>query len=316
VKLNRAMLVLLLAVVAGTASAQTYPNRPVRMILGFGAGGATDVLFRVIAEDMGKRLGQPVVVENRPGAGGVLAAQAVKQAAPDGYSIWAGGPMPFSPVMMKENPILLSKELAPISIVAYGDWVMYVPASSGIGSVKEIVQYAKANPKKFRFATISPFNTMMMAMVERQTAIKAELIPYKTTDQSIAALLSGDSEVTINSVGGFTGFLQSGKLRAIAVFSPSRSDALKDVPTAAEQGVPISTRYSFQMWGTQGTPRDIVNRLNGSLAETLRNPAVGDKIRGFSLTPSHSTPEEVMRAYDAEIKLFSDAAESIGFKPQ
>jgi tripartite-type tricarboxylate transporter receptor subunit TctC len=312
----RALLLCCLCAFAGTALAQAYPSKPVRMILGFAPGGSTDILFRVIAEDMGKRLGQTVVIENRPGAGGVLAAQAVKQAAPDGYAIWAGGPMPFSPVMMKENPMLLSRELAPISVVAYGDWFLYVPTSLNVRSLRELIAYAKANPNKFRFATISPFNTMVLAMVEKSTGIKAELIPYKTTDQSIAAVLTGDSEFTINAAGGFQSFVESGKLRAITTFSPQRTDAIKDVPTATEQGVPVVTRFSHQMWGPQGLPRDVTARLNAVLAESLRNAAVSEKLRGFGLAPSPSTPEELVRAYDTEIKQFSDAAESIGFKPQ
>jgi tripartite-type tricarboxylate transporter receptor subunit TctC len=306
-----------LAALAAPAFAQTaYPNKPVRMVLGFGAGGSTDLLFRVIADDMSRRLGQPMIVENRPGAGGVLAANAVKQAAADGYTIWAGGAMPFSPVMMKDNPVNMSRELAPISLVAYGDWVMYVPSAMGINTMRELLQYAKSNPQKFRFATISPFNTMIMAMVEKQTGVKAELILYKTTDQSIQALLTGDSEVTINAVGGFTSFVQSGKLKPVAVFSPTRTDAYKDTGTAIEQGVQVNTRFSHQMWGTQGTPREAINRLNAALADTLRNSAVVDRIKVTSLVPAHSTPEELVAAYDAELKLFSDTAEQIGFKPQ
>ena len=301
---------------SGSALAQSYPSRPVHMILGFGAGGSTDVLFRVIADDMGKHLGQSIVVENRPGAGGLISAQAVKQAAPDGYTIWAGGAMPFSPVMMKDNPMNLSRELAPVSLVAYGDWVMYTPASLGVNSLKDLVQYAKANPGKFRFATISPFNTMVLAMLEKETGTKAELILYKTTDQSIQALLTGDSEITINAVAGFTSFVQAGKLRPIAVFSPTRTETYRDTATASEQGVPINTRFSFQMWSTLGTPRDAITRLNTAVGQSTANPAVAERIKVTSLAPTHSTPEELQQAYDGELKLFGDAARQIGFQPQ
>jgi tripartite-type tricarboxylate transporter receptor subunit TctC len=305
---------LLIAAIALTAQAQPYPNKPIRVMVGFGPGGVTDLVNRFVADEMGKRLGQSVVVENRPGASGLVAATAVKNAAPDGYTIYGGPTTAFSAVFLKDPNMSASKELTPISQMATGDWFVYVPTSLPIQNLKEFQAYAKAN--KLRFAAPSVINNMLMAVVAKHLGISYEQIPYKTTDQTIAALLQGDAQVTFNAAAGFGPHLQAGKLRVISTLSGGRIDAMPNVQTAKEQGVPVEVYSSVALWAPPATPRDIVMKLNAAAVEALRTPSVVEKIRNVSFTPLASTPEDLVKRYEGEIRFLSEAADIAGYKPQ
>lgn len=315
--MKRALKLLMLCLIAAassTAIAQNYPNRPIKLIIGYGPGGVTDVLNRLIADEISKRVGQPVLVENRPGAGALLASRAVKLAPPDGYALFGGSGSTFSPVMMQDS-LDITKELAPISMFASGDWFMYVPTSIGVGNLRELAAYAKANAGKFRFSSPSPSNTMLMAMVAKHFGFTFENIPYKASDQTIQAMLTGDGHVTFNAASGFGPQIQAGKLRAIATLSPKRSAMMPDVPTAQEQNVPIVTQFEVGLWAPLGTPRDIIMKLNAAVVEGLKNPATVEKIRNASLQPASSTPEALLEANKAALAFYTEAAALIGFKP-
>jgi tripartite-type tricarboxylate transporter receptor subunit TctC len=287
-----------------------------RLVVGYGAGGVTDVLARVVAQEIGPRLGQPVVVENRVGANGQIAAVAVKTAAPDGYTLYTGSVASFSPTFMKDNPVVATKELAPISVTAFGDWFLYAPASINVSNLKELAAYAKANPTQFRFAAPSQSNTMLMAAVAKRMGFEFENIPYKTTDQTIQAMLSGDAQVTLNAASGFEGFVNSGKVRAIATLGEQRSPLMPAANTANEQGVPLSLRFVHGLWTTIGTPREAINRLSGAVIEAVKSPAAAEKIKNIAMAPGGSSPEDLIRATEAEARFYADAAAITGFKPQ
>ena len=301
---------------AGPASAQTFPTKPLRLIVGYGAGGVTDVLARVVAAEMTPRLGQPVVVENRVGANGQISAVAVKSATPDGYTLYTGSVASFSPTFLKDNPVAATKELAPISVTAYGDWFIYAPASMNVSTLKELAAYAKANPGKFRFAAPSQSNTMLMAIVAKRMGIEFENIPYKTSDQTIQAMLSGDTQVTINAAAGFDSFVTSGRVRAIATLSEQRSPVMPAAGTATEQGLPMSLRFIHGLWTTIGTPRDVVNKLSSVVIDAVKSPSAIEKIRNIAMVPGGSTPEELLRVTEAEVTIYGEAAVLTGFKPQ
>jgi tripartite-type tricarboxylate transporter receptor subunit TctC len=283
--------------ISAAAAAQAFPNKPLKLIIGYGPGGVTDVINRVVADEMGKRLGQPVTVENRPGANALLAAQAVKNAAPDGYTLYGGSATTFAPVYMKEN-MIASKELAPVATSGLGDWFMYVPTSLGINNLKELAAWAKANPGKMRFAAPSPSNTMLFARVAKDMGFTYEAIPYKTTDQTIQALIAGDAQVTFNAASGFDAMLQA------------------DVPSATEQGVPLVVRFNQGIWTTLGTPRDVILKLNAAVNEGIKAPAAAEKIRNAALAIQPMTPEEVAKAYDQELQFYTEAAKLINYQPQ
>ena len=301
---------------AGTPSiAQTYPNKPIKIMVGFLPGGVTDVLNRLIADELRRLGGQPVVVENRPGVAALLAAQAVKGAPPDGYTLYGGSVTAFTSLYML-NSMDAPRELLPISTFAVGDWFLYVPAEIGVNNLKELAAYAKANPGKFRFSSLSPSNTMLMAVLAKRLGFDFENISYKTTPQVIQALLSGDTQSTFNAASGFESYVQSGKLRAITTLSPKRSPTLPDAPTAVEQGVPLNVQFSNGLWAPLGTPRDVIMKLNGMVAEAVKNPTTAERIRNVGLVPIPSAPEEMIEKFNLEMSFYREAAALIGFKPQ
>jgi tripartite-type tricarboxylate transporter receptor subunit TctC len=302
-------------VASGAATAQSYPNKPVKIVVGFGAGGVTDVLNRIMADQMSKLSGGSFIVENRPGASGLVAAQLVKNAVPDGYTLFGGSVATYTPVFMKES-LSADKDLSPISSFARGDWFMYAPTSNSITNAKELGAYAKANEGRFRFAAPSHANTMLMAMISKQLGIKFENIPYKTTDQTIQALLTGDGQVTINAASGFGPHIQSGKLRAVMTLSPTRSPLMPDVPTAKEQGLNVVTTFNIGLWAPLTTPRDLITKLHGLVVESLKDAGTATKIRNASLSPVSATPEEMLADFKSDNAFYVEGAALTGYVAQ
>jgi tripartite-type tricarboxylate transporter receptor subunit TctC len=303
-----------LAALSGTALAQGYPSKPIRVLVGYGAGGITDIVVRVSTEEMGRRLGQPVVIENRPGASAAVAGNAVRTSAPDGYTLYGGPVAGFAPVFLKDASIDASKALAPISMLGAGDWFMYVPTNLPINNLKDLTAYAKAN--SLRFSSPSTVNTMLMALIAKRLGFNVETIPYKATDQTITSMLNGDTQVSLNAASGFAPFLSSGRLRVISTLSSKRLDIMPNVPTGIEQGLPLETYSQISLWAPLGTPTDIINKLNAAAIESLKTPSVVEKFRNVSYNPQSSSPQDLIRRTDEDIKLLVEAAALIGFQPQ
>jgi len=311
-----------LALLAGAlfsagAAAQNYPSRPIRIIVGYGAGGVTDVLARIVASELGTRLNGSVVVENRPGANAQIAAQTVKNAAPDGYTLYAGSTLTFSPTFMKDSPISAVKELQPVSTTGVGDWFIYAPGNLPIKSLKDLAAYAKNQPGgSVRFASPSPANTLLMTIVAKRLGFPFENIPYKTTDQTIQALIAGDGHVTINAVSGFEGQVASGKLAAIGNLGEARSPLMPAAVPAKEQGIPLECRFAHGVWGPLGMPQDVVTKLSNAIIDGMKSPAAVEKAKNIGLIAGGSTPADLIKATEAEAKFYNEAAEAAGFKPQ
>lgn len=311
--LLKGIVALVVLAAASAASAQAWPNKPVRIVIGFGAGGSTDIIVRLVAEDLGKRLGQSFIVENRTGANGLIAANAVKTAAPDGYTLYGGSATPFTSVFMKDN-MDAAKDLAPVSIMALGDWFVWVRSDLGVTNLRELA--AKGKTQKLKFASPSPANHALMAVVTKQLGFEYDNIPYKTTDQTITAILAGESDFTLNNPAGFTPHASAGKLRAVATFAPGRTPLMPTIPTAREQGVNMETRFNMGIWAPLGTPREVVARLNAAIADAVKTQAVAEKIGGISMIPGGSTPEELVRTFQSEVRTYQEAANLVGMQPQ
>jgi len=305
---------LCLAFGASAAMAQTYPNKPVRVIIPFGVGGVTDVVARVVADDMSKRLGQPFIAENRTGAGGLIAARAVKSAAPDGYTLYSGSCTPFTSTFLKDNPMDCAKELQPISLLTLGDQFIYVRSELGINTLKEFV--AKAKTTRLKHSSPAITQHALMSLIGKQLGFDYDNIPYKTSDQVVAALLSGEGDFVLTSLPGFQPHIQSGKLKVIGTIGAVRSPLLPNVPTVNEQGGNIDFRFSLAQWTTLGVPMDIVNKLSATVADTIKTPAVVEKINAFAVVPTSSAPEGAARAFEAEMKAYREAAAIIKLEPQ
>lgn len=304
-----------LAMAANASWSQTYPSKEIRILVGFGPGGVSDIISRLVGDAAGKLLGQPMVVDNRPGLGGVVAATAVKNAAPDGYTFYGGSVNTFHPIFLV-NGLDAAKELAPVAAFAFGDWFLYAPTNLNINSLRDLAAYAKANPGNMRFSAPSPSNTLLFHMVAKRLGFTFENIPYKTTAQTIQALLTGEGAATFNAASGFDAPIQAGKIKVIATLSPQRSPVKPDVPTAREQGLELVTQFNVGLWGPRGMPQDVVAKVNAAVREAIRQPAVAEKIRAAALTPTPTSPQDLMAALEKDIALYKEAIDEFGFQKQ
>ncbi len=297
------------------AQTQTFPNKPMRLVIGYGAGGITDILNRILAEEMSKKFGQPVVVENRTGAAGLIAAQSVKSAAPDGHTLIGGSASTWHPVFVQQG-LVATKDFAPVASFAAGDWMIYAPFNTNVKTIKEFVAYAKGkSANKPRHMSVGGLNHMLLSLVGKGVGMDFEEIRYKTSAEAVAAILSGDGDITINSIAGFEGFMNGNQLRPIATLSAQRSVFKPEVPTVMEQGVNFELRFYQNVFTTLGTPRDAILKLNAAVQEATTNPAVVQRLRNASLVPAYSSPEDLVKMFDAEVKAYGEAAAMTGFKP-
>jgi tripartite-type tricarboxylate transporter receptor subunit TctC len=302
------------ALCSTAALAQTWPARPIRIIIGQGLSGATGVVTRLETEELGKLLGQSFIVESRPGASSSIAAHAVKDAPPDGYTLFVGDAPVFSSLYLKSNSLDASRELQPVSIMVIGDHFVIVRADLGVSSLAELA--AKARLTRLKHASPSPTQHPLMAVVAKRLKFDYDNIPYKTTDQAVVALLSGDADFMLNSLAGSTPYIQSGKFKALATLGPTRSPLMPDVPTARELGADFEVRFHLGMWAPLGTAPDVVKKLSNGLTEVTKLPVVSDRIKELSMVATGSTPDELLRVYQSELQADREANALVGLQPQ
>src|SRR5229473_7121996 len=303
-KLARALRLLPLAVlgialVPWPAPAQTsdaWPSRPLRFILPFPPGGGTDILGRLIAERMTARLGQPVVTENRGGAGGNVGAEAAARSAPDGYTIVLVAPsLAISTSLYSKLSYDPVKDFAPISLVATVPNVMVTHPSVPAGTLAEFIRLAKTKPGEMNFGSggSGTSNHLAGELFNIVAGVKLVHVPYKGVNLAMNDVLSGEVHLVVIGIPAAAPHIKAGKLRALALIAPQRSPALPDVPTIAEAGLPnfeVTTWYG--VLAPAGTPRPIVARLNAALVKILSSPDMKDKLNAMGTDPVSSTPEE------------------------
>jgi tripartite-type tricarboxylate transporter receptor subunit TctC len=247
----RLLMAVLLAALTGQAVAQDWPQRPVRMLVGFGAGGGTDILARIVAPAMGAALGQPVVIENRPGAGGTIAAGQVAKAAPDGYTAFMlNNGHAVSAVMISPLPYDPVADFEPVSMVATMPLVILAGRGAGFGSLQGLIDVARHNPGKLNLASVGIGSTQHFAaeLLFSTAAIKLVHVPYKGTPNAVAATVANETQMILETLGSVIGQIRGGALQALAVTSSSRFPGLPDVPTVAEAGLPgydVTTWYAL-----------------------------------------------------------------------
>ena len=290
----------LLSLAAGSAAAQAYPNKPIKWLIPFSAGGPTDVLARAIAPKLGESLGQAVVVENRVGAGGSLAMDAVAKAAPDGYTIGMGhtGTQAINPHMYAKLPYDPLKDFAPITpVVSYVN-VLVVNPNVPVRTVGELVAYAKANPNKVSFASggTGATNHLSGELLKSLTGAPMLHVPYKGSAPALVDVIAGNATCMFDILVTSLPQIRGGKVRALAVTSSKRSSYAPDIPTMVEAGVEGYGEAGSDLWfgvfAPAGTPRAIVERLNAELVKALRTPEVGERIRAQAYDPWTLTPDE------------------------
>ena len=277
--------------------AQTYPNRPIRFIFPFPPGGPTDILGRIIGQKLAERLGQPVVPENKPGAGANIGLEIGAKAKPDGYTITLASPsLSISPTLYKKLNYDSVKDFAPISLVAEIPNVLLVPSSSPIKSLRELIAYAKANPGKLNFGSggIGTSNHLASELLKTLAQINIVHVPYKGSNQAMIGMMGGEVGMVVVGIPPSQAQIQAGKVRALAVLSEERLPAFPNIPTAKEAGIDnfeVTTWYGIL--APAGTPRDIVARLNGELVKIIAMPDTKEKMQNAGIRADVEHPREV-----------------------
>ena len=284
--------------------AQAYPTHALRIVIGFPPGGAIDTITRVLAPRMAADLGQPVVVENKPGAGGVIGMQSVARAEPDGYTIFMGtmGNFSITPAMVKDLPYNVSKDFAPVTLVASSGFVIYVNPQLPIRTVPDLIAYAKANPSGVNFSSSGNAGLPHMAgeMFASSAGIKMTHVPYKGSVPSVNDVVAGQVQLTFEAVAVGLQHVQSARLRALATMGPQRLAVLPDVPTVAETLPGFNVTNWFGMAVPAGTPVANIDRLQKSVADALRQPDVLKTLASLGVDPVGDTPTQFAAYIAAE----------------
>jgi tripartite-type tricarboxylate transporter receptor subunit TctC len=303
--IRRALAFLVLLAASTLAAAQAYPDRPIRLVVGFAAGGVADVTARVVAQKLSEQLGQPVVVDNRPSAGGIVAAEAVAKAAPDGYTLLLlSNGNAVSASLFKSLPYDTLAAFAPVSLLGTFDVAVVASADAKIASMAELLAFAKANPGKLSIGTINVGSTQNLSaeMFRAMTGVDATVVPYKASPAVITALRANDVQVAFEMLAPVIPQARSGAVKILAVASERRNPAMPDVPTVAESGV---AGYAASSWNAIAaparTPPAIVNRLHDEIAKALAQPDVRDKLAAAGVAARASTPDELARLLAADV---------------
>ena len=304
---------------AGPAQAQAYPTRAVKMVVPFPPGGSLDIAGRLIAQKLTDAWGQPVVVENKPGAGGNIGADFVAKSPPDGYTILMGAlsTHAVNPSLYKSMPYDAAKDFAPITLIAITPNVLVVNAASPVTSAKEFIAYAKANPGKLSFGSGSNGSAGHLAgeLFKVETGTDAVHIPFKGGAPATQALLAGDTQFMFDNLANAMAQVKAGKLRALAVTTASRSPLAPDLPTMAEAGLPgfdISTWYGF--FAPAGTPPAVVAKWSADVAKVLNAPDVRAKFVADGAEPTPNSPEQFAQFIAREQAKYARIVKASGAK--
>jgi tripartite-type tricarboxylate transporter receptor subunit TctC len=314
-----ALCLALLAPLPPLAQAQSWPAKPVRIVLQFPPGGSTDVVARILAQAMTQSLGQTVVVENKPGADGSIAAEFVMRSDPDGYNFFlaTNTPMMQVPLLRKNPPYDPGKNFTAVSLVGRYVYVLVASPALPAKDVAELIAYARANPGKLNYGSYSGVTQLMHANLRLVSKLDIALIPYKGEAPTVADILGGQVHMTFATPTSTLAHIKDGKLRALATLLPARFALLPDVPTAAEAGLPPFTAGTWAaLFGPAKLPAEITVRMNRELNAAMKRADVREKIgqQGFDL--GGSTPEELAAFVQDQLKAWERAFREAGMNPE
>ena len=303
------------------AQAQTaFPSKPLRIVVPFAAGGVGDLTARIVATKLADLLKQPVVIENRPGAGGVVAAETVARSEPDGHTLFLmSNGTAVTAGLFKSLPFDTVKDFTPVSTLGYFDIAVIVPANSPHKTLKELVAYAKANPGKLNVGSINIGSTQNLAaeLFKSTADIEAQVVPFNGTPALIGAIRGQQVDVAVEILSPMLTHIQSGALRALAVTGEKRSIVLPDVPTAVESGVKDFVASSWNALAVPSkTPRPVVDRLQREITAALADAGVREKLRGLNIDARASTPEQTAALLASDIRRWSGVIERAGIPKQ
>lgn len=291
--------------------AANFPNRPIRIVVPYAAGGGIDILARLIGQKMSEGLGQPVIIENRPGAGGELAPVHVKNTAPDGYTLLvaASGSMAISPAIKKTLGYSTLRDFAPVGLVASFPLVLVVNKDLPIHSVKEFVDYAKANPAKANYAEPSVAFQLVMEKLKLKTGMALQMIPYKSSTEAMTSVMAGTTIAALVDTGPAAGLIKAGNVRAIAITSAARSHQFPDVPTMTEAGFPdMNISFWSAMFTPAGVAPAIVKKLETELIRVVKSPDVQQRMETLAVIPEGRPSDETRRFIADQIAVYTEVA--------
>src|SRR3954471_12624172 len=311
-------LLLIAVLVAAPAAAQDYPQRTIRIIVPFGAGGPTDVFTRVIGEELRKSLGQPIVMENRPGAGSIIGTAEVAKAAPDGYTLLMISATQTTVETLNSNrPYRLMRDFVPVASLMNSELVLVVPERSPVNTLKELIALAKANPGKLNYGSSGPGSNYHMAgeLVKNLAGLDIVHVPYKGSTGARADIISGQIDMMFDSVPTAASTIEAGRLKALGTSGKVRSPILPNVPTIAEAGVP---GYDASIWiglmAPAGTPKAIVDRLNAEINKILVRSDIQESWRRQGANSMVMKPDEFGRFIEAEIERWAKLIRANGIQ--
>jgi tripartite-type tricarboxylate transporter receptor subunit TctC len=313
----RLCIAVLAALFSTLTAAQDYPSKPIRVIVGYSAGGGNDIIVRVMVPELSKGLGQSIVVENKPGAQSIIAAELAAKSAPDGYTLFMGpsGPMTINPATYSKLPYDPQRDFAPVSMICSFPLIVTVDPKLPVKSVKELIAYAKANPGKANYASSAGIFQITTEMFKQRTGTQIEMIPYKGSGESVQAVAAGQVMMTIVDPPPATGPLKSGTIRGLAVTSPQRHPRWPDLPTMAEAGVPdMEVPVWTAFFAPARTPAAIVARLQKEVARVVQTPEVRERFDAMGLKPEGSTSAELARVVAQDIKKWTAVAKAANIK--
>jgi tripartite-type tricarboxylate transporter receptor subunit TctC len=304
--MKKFMVAALLVAASGFAFAQ-YPSKPIRFIVGFPPGGSADPTTRIIGQALSEQMGQPVVVENRPGGDSAIAAEAVSKMTPDGYTImFASNSGMTAAVALRKQPLYDPlKDFTPISLVGRATQIFYVHPAVPARTLKEFIAYAKANPGKLNYGTGNPLSILYNVQLMKATGIDMVHVPYKGEGPLNPDIIAGRVQSAFLSTASAISLAKEGKLRPLAVLLERRSPLLPEVPTIDEAGVPeVTARQWAGVFGPPKMPREIVERLNKEVNAALKRPDVLEKLQTYGYAAQGSTPERLLEINRADLELW------------
>jgi tripartite-type tricarboxylate transporter receptor subunit TctC len=294
-----------------TAFAQVeYPNRPVRIVVGFTPGGGNDIIARVFGQKLSESLGQPVIIENKPGAGAILATEYVARSAPDGYTLLVGasGAMVINPAVYEKLNYDTMRDFKPVSELGSFPLILIVNAKSSFKSLADLVAYAKANPDKANYSSSSAAFQLATELFKQKTGVPMQMIPYKGANDSVTAVISGEVTATIADAGPVTSQVNGGNARALAVAAPTRAESLPDVPTMKEAGADVEAVLWSGIFVPAATPPEIVAKLEAEFIRIARLPEIVSRLKLLNIDSVGNSSEEFSRIIAADLERWKAVA--------
>jgi tripartite-type tricarboxylate transporter receptor subunit TctC len=299
------------------ASAQSYPDRPVRLLIAFPAGGTIDTLGRILAQKLTEAWGQNVVIENRPGAGGNIGAAAAAQAVPDGYTLHFGAQsLAVNVTIAPYQNLDPVKDFEPIILAATATDVLVVPTTSQFHTLRALIDYAKSHPGELNYSSLGVGTSSHLSTVQFAdiTGLKLQHVPYTGFSQATTDLVAGRLSLWMPTLGGSLGNIQAGKMRALAISGPARAQAVPDIPTFKEQGIEFGESSWYALFAPKGTPKEIIAKVNADVERILAMPDVKEKSVTFGYRYVGGSPEKLDAFLKGEIAKWAEVAKSASLK--